>query len=117
MFKYVLFFLLLLPGLVKAQINVPHTLYQQFNGPFDYTIIGNTQNPYDNWISPPQAPAMLSSSSASLNLAANHTILGAYLIWTGIGDGTTTTINLNGNAIIPDFVNIALGLRILLSLH
>ncbi|MFM6935237.1 MAG: hypothetical protein ACKOXP_07315, partial [Flavobacteriales bacterium] len=90
-----------------SQSYIPLTLYQQFNGPFDYTIIGNTHNPYDNWISPPQAPAMLSSSSASLNLAANQTIVGAYLIWTGIGDGTTTTINLNGNAIIPDFVNIA----------
>jgi gliding motility-associated-like protein len=50
---------------------------------------------------------MLSSSSASLNLPSNQTIVGAYLVWTGIGNGTTTTINLNGNAIIPDFVNIA----------
>lgn len=85
----------------------PITLYQQFNGPYDYTIIGKTHNTYDNWISPPQPPAMLSSSSASLNLPSNQTIVGAYLVWTGIGDGTTTTINLNGNAIIPDFVNIA----------
>ena len=91
----------------NSQSFSPITLYQQFNGPYDYTIIGKTHNTYDNWISPPQPPAMLSSSSASLNLPSNQTIVGAYLVWTGIGDGTTTTINLNGNAIIPDFVNIA----------
>jgi gliding motility-associated-like protein len=96
-----------LPSMAVAQSYSPITLYQQFNGPYDYTIIGKTHNTYDNWISPPQPPAMLSSSSASLNLATNQTIAGAYLVWTGIGDGTTTTINLNGNAIIPDFVNIA----------
>jgi gliding motility-associated-like protein len=91
----------------NSQSFSPITLYQQFNGPYDYTIIGKTHNTYDNWISPPQPPAMLSSSSASLNLPSNQTIVGAYLVWTGIGNGTTTTINLNGNAIIPDFVNIA----------
>jgi gliding motility-associated-like protein len=90
-----------------SQSYIPLNLYQQFNGPYDYTIIGKTHNPHDNWISPPQAPAMLTSSSASLNLASNQTVVGAYLIWTGIGDGTTTTINLNGNAILPDYINIA----------
>ncbi len=106
MFKYVLFFLLLLPGLVKAQINVPHTLYQQFNGPYDYTIIGNTQNPYDNWTFPPQPCVMLTSSSATLNLASNQTIVGAYLVWAGIGNGQGTNITLNGINIQPDIVNV-----------
>ena len=88
-----------------SQSYIPLNLYQQFNGPYDYTIIGKSHNLYDNWISPPQAPAMLTSSSASLNLASNQTVVGAYLIWTGIGDGTTTTINLNGNAILPDYIS------------
>lgn len=107
--KYLRFLVLfcLLSFFGYSQSFSPITLYQQFNGPYDYTIIGKTHNTYDNWISPPQPPAMLSSSSASLNLPSNQTIVGAYLVWTGIGDGTTTTINLNGNAIIPDFVNIA----------
>jgi gliding motility-associated-like protein len=90
----------------NAQVNVPHTMYQQFNGPYDYTIIGNTQNPYDNWTFPPQPCVMLTSSSATLNLAANQTIVGAYLVWAGIGNGQGTNINLNGNNIQPDYVNV-----------
>jgi gliding motility-associated-like protein len=89
-----------------SQINVPHTLYQQFNGPFDYTVIGNSHNAYDNWSSPPQPCVMLTNSSATLNLAANQTIVGAYLIWAGIGNGQGTNINLNGNNIQPDFINV-----------
>ena len=95
-----------LPSLVVAQINVPHTLYQQFNGPYDYSIIGNTHNLYDNWTLPTQPCVMLTSSSATLNLASNQTIVGAYLVWAGIGNGQGTTINLNGNNIQPDFVNV-----------
>jgi gliding motility-associated-like protein len=106
MLKYVLFLLVLLPGFVKAQINVPHTLYQQFNGSYDYTIIGNTQNPYDNWTFPPQPCVMLTSSSATLNLASNQTIVGAYLVWAGIGNGQGTNITLNGINIQPDIVNV-----------
>jgi hypothetical protein len=49
---------------------------------------------------------MLTSSSATLNLASNQTIVGAYLVWAGIGNGQGTTINLNGNNIQPDFVNV-----------
>jgi gliding motility-associated-like protein len=92
--------------LCNSQTNVPHTLYQQFNGPYDYSIIGNTHNLYDNWTLPTQPCVMLTSSSATLNLASNQTIVGAYLVWAGIGNGQGTTINLNGNNIQPDFVNV-----------
>ncbi len=91
-----------LPSLGVAQSYSPITLYQQFNGPYDYTIIGKTHNTYDNWISPPQPPAMLSSSSASLNLPSNQTIVGAYLVWSGIGNGAGTNLNLNG-AFVRDY--------------
>jgi gliding motility-associated-like protein len=50
---------------------------------------------------------MLTNSSASLNLAANQTIVGAYLVWSGIGNGSGTTLNLNGNNIIPDLIHVA----------
>jgi gliding motility-associated-like protein len=90
----------------NSQVNVPHTLYQQFNGPYDYTIIGNTHNPYDNWTFPAQPCVMLTSSSATLNLASNQTIVGAYLIWAGIGNGQGTNITLNGINIQPDFINV-----------
>ena len=94
-----------LPSMSVAQVNVPHTLYQQFNGPYDYTIIGNTQNPYDNWTFPPQPCVMLTNSSATLNLASNQTIVGAYLIWAGIGDGVGSNIMLNGVTMSPDYLN------------
>jgi hypothetical protein len=92
----------------NAQNSVPHTLYQQFNGPYDYTIIGNTHNPSDAWSTPYPAPgSMLTSSSATLNLTSNQAIVGAYLIWAGIGNGAGTTITLNGLAMTPDFINNA----------
>jgi gliding motility-associated-like protein len=50
---------------------------------------------------------MQTNSSASLNLAATQTIVGAYLVWSGIGNGAGTTLNLNGNTIIPDLIHVA----------
>ena len=96
-----------LPSLAVAQNGVPHTLYQQFNGPYDYTIIGNTHNPSDAWGSPsPPFSSMLTSSSANLNLTTNQTIVAAYLTWTGISNGLNTTLTVNGSTFIPDFVNV-----------
>jgi gliding motility-associated-like protein len=88
--------------------SVPLTLYQQFNGPFDYTIIGKSHNTSDNIVLVPQSTCVMqTNSSASLSLAANQTIAGAYLVWSGIGNGSGTTLNLNGNTIIPDVINVA----------
>ena len=91
-----------------SQNSVPHNLFQQFNGSYDYTIIGNTHNSSDAWGSPqPPLGTMLTNSSASLNLSSNQTVVGAYLIWAGITNGTGTAISLNGSTISPDFINIA----------
>ncbi len=87
--------------------SVPLSLYQQFNGPYDYTIIGKSHNLNDNWAFPPQPCTMLTSSSATLSLAPNQTIVGAYLVWSGIGDGVGTNLNLNGNIFIPDNIHLA----------
>ena len=107
MLKYVLFLLVLFPGFVRAQNGVPHTLYQQFNGPYDYTIIGNTHNPSDSWSFPYPAPGtMLTSTSSNLNLAPNQTIVGAYLTWAGISNGANTTLTINGTTFTPDLINI-----------
>jgi gliding motility-associated-like protein len=108
MLKYVLFLLILLPFFSKGQgTSVPLSLFQQFNGPYDYTIIGKSHNPYDNIALVPQSCVMQTNSSASLNLAATQTIVGAYLVWSGIGNGAGTTLNLNGNTIIPDLIHVA----------
>ena len=87
--------------------SVPLSLYQQFNGSYDYTIIGKSHNLYDNWVFPTQPCVMQTNTSASLNLAANQTIVGAYLIWSGIGDGSGTNLNLNGNIFTPDNLHLA----------
>jgi gliding motility-associated-like protein len=89
----------------NSQINVPHTLYQQFNGPYDYTIIGNTHNPYDNWQIPVPPCFIQTNSSAALSLATTQTIVGAYLIWAGIGDGIGSNVTLNGVTMSPDYLN------------
>lgn len=105
MLRFLVFVVMFAPMLGFAQNGVPHTLYQQFNGHYDYTVIGNTHMPYDNWVSPPQLPAMYTGSTAALSLPSNQNIVGAYLIWAGIGDGIGTTVTLNGNLIIPDYIN------------
>lgn len=99
----VLFCLLSFFGI--SQNSIPHTLYQQFNGPFDYTIIGKSHNSLDNRQLPSPPCVMLTSSSATLNLAVNQNIVGAYLIWAGIGNGNGANITLNGTNFSPDFIN------------
>ncbi|MEI8116273.1 MAG: gliding motility-associated C-terminal domain-containing protein [Flavobacteriia bacterium] len=80
-------------------------MYQQFNGPYDYTIIGNTHNPYDNWQIPVPPCFIQTNSSAALSLATTQTIVGAYLIWAGIGDGIGSNVTLNGVTMSPDYLN------------
>ena len=61
------------------------SLYQQFNGRFDFTFIGNTLNPQENTFQ--TTPAILSSSAANLNLSTYDTIQKAYLYWASSGTG------------------------------
>ncbi|MDN3493442.1 T9SS type B sorting domain-containing protein [Winogradskyella bathintestinalis] len=68
-------------------------LFQQFNGRYDYTAIGNTLNTLENGISGPCT--ILTSSSADLNLNINQNIIAAYLYWAGSGNGDLD-ISLNG---------------------
>lgn len=68
-------------------------LYEQFEGRYNFTFIGNTLNPNENSFMP--APAILSSSSAELNLQPNDQITKAYLYWAGCGTGDSQ-ITLNG---------------------
>lgn len=64
------------------------TLYQQFNGRYDYTAIGNTMNTEENGLSGPCT--ILTSSSANLNLSSNQSVVAAYLYWAGSGLGDFT---------------------------
>lgn len=75
------------------------TLFQQFNGRFDFTFIGNTMNVAEN--NSIYAPVTVTSSSANLNLPADVIIEKAYLYWAGCGDGDFE-VNLNDENITPD---------------
>ncbi|MEM6516102.1 MAG: gliding motility-associated C-terminal domain-containing protein [Bacteroidota bacterium] len=77
-------------------------LFEQFNGRFDYTAIGNTLNPFENnlffgFCNPEE------SSSAELNLPEETEIIAAYLYWAGSGEGDTN-VTLNGTSIEADDV-------------
>ncbi|WP_053992200.1 gliding motility-associated C-terminal domain-containing protein [Mangrovimonas sp. TPBH4] len=61
------------------------SLYQQFNGRYDYTAIGNTMNLMENGEDLPCE--ILTASSATLNLNSNQNIVAAYLYWAGSGPG------------------------------
>ena len=75
------------------------TLFQQFNGRYDFTFIGNTMNIAEN--NSIYAPVTVTSSSANLNLPADVIIEKAYLYWAGCGDGDFE-VNLNDENITPD---------------
>ena len=61
------------------------SLFQQFNGRYDYTAIGNTLNTSENGNF--AVCEILTSSSADLALLDNQTIIAAYIYWAGSGDG------------------------------
>lgn len=68
-------------------------LYQQFNGRYDFTFVGNTLNVDYNGANDPCT--ILTSSSATLNLAPGNIIHKAYLYWAGSGEGDYN-VKLNG---------------------
>ena len=62
-------------------------LYQQFNGRYDFTFIGNTMNLGENNITAGCENLLINSSSANLNLNSTQIIQSAYLYWAGSGAG------------------------------
>lgn len=75
------------------------SLYQQFNGRYDFLFFGNTLNPVENNIQ--TTCEINTSSSATLNLASGNIIEKAYLYWAGSGTGDFD-IKLNDVTITPD---------------
>ncbi len=59
------------------------TFFKQFNGRYDFLMIGNTLNESEN----PSNCTILTSSSANLQLGASQNIIAAYLYWAGSGTG------------------------------
>src|SRR5690554_2934143 len=73
----------------------PITQYTQFNGPYDFVAIGNTLNEAENNTG---YCDILTSSSADLNLDPDHTVIAAYLYWSGSGSlaQADLDVELNG---------------------
>ena len=74
-------------------------LYQQFNGRFDYTAIGNTMNTAEN--GPFSECTILTSSAADLSLNTEDAVVAAYLYWAGSGSGDFN-ISLNNTPITAE---------------
>lgn len=87
---------ILIPTFTKAQ---DISLYTQVNGRYDFTFVGNTMNIAEN--NPTNFFVTNTSSSATLNLGPDDTIVRAYLYWAGSGDGDFE-VDLNGTTITPD---------------
>lgn len=75
------------------------TLYEQFNGRYDFTFFGNTMNTLEN--NTTLSLVTTTSSAATLNLNPNDVIEKAYLYWAGSGDGDFN-VTLNTTTITPD---------------
>lgn len=80
---YILCFLLF--SATNAILAQDISLYEQFNGRYDYHAIGNTLNTIENGTG--GACSILTSSSADLNLNSNQNVVAAYLYWAGSGNG------------------------------
>lgn len=105
-----LFFLISISlfGTVCAQ--VPIDLFQQFNGKYNHTAIGNTLNIHDNSL--PVAFGfcdVLDTSSATLTLAPGQDLIAAYMYWSGpinmqapVGSQIDDTVTLNGVDFVAD---------------
>lgn len=74
------------------------SLFNQFYGHYDFTMIGNTLNPNAN-SSSNTICALLPSSSADLNLTSDQKVKAAYLYWSGPGTPNTADVNVRLNAV------------------
>lgn len=72
------------------------SLYNQFNGRYDFTFVGNTLNPAENSFQ--LSPSIFTTSDATLALASGDIIESAYLYWAGCGTGDFD-VKLNGTDI------------------
>jgi gliding motility-associated-like protein len=105
--RYFLIFIVLFCFIFKTNgQNV--SLFNQFNGRYDFTFIGNTMNLGENNITFGCEDLLLTSSSAILNLNPNQTLQNAYLYWAGSGL-IDSGVKLNGMDITAQrsFANIS----------
>lgn len=73
------------------------SLYKQFYGSYDYTMLGNTMNVQANGDS--TVCDVLTESSATLNIPGTKEIAAAYLYWSGVGNPKEADLNVELNGI------------------
>ncbi len=73
------------------------SLFEQYNGQYDYTAFGNTLNEAENNANQGFCQ-ILDSSSANFTLAAGQTVVSAHLYWAGSGTGDFD-VTLNGASV------------------
>ncbi|MGO3181634.1 MAG: T9SS type B sorting domain-containing protein [Aequorivita sp.] len=95
--RLLLIFIFIFPLFVFSQENQIE-LFQQFNGRYSFTAIGNTLNAAEN---NEGYCDMLSQSSATLNLEPGQTLVSAHLYWASIGPGDFD-VGINGTPITAD---------------
>jgi gliding motility-associated-like protein len=97
--KKLLFLLIATAFLPNVILGQDVSLYQQFNGRYDFVFLGNTMNPIENSFQ--TAVEINTTSSATLNLAPSDVIEKAYLYWAGCGTGDFDVV-LNGQPLTAE---------------
>lgn len=82
-------------------------LWEQFNGKYDFTFVGNTLNTAEN--NGTTDCTILTSAVANLNLGTGDTIEKAYLYWAGSGTGDfnikLNNVDIAASRTFPIFLN------------
>jgi gliding motility-associated-like protein len=97
--KKLLFLLIATAFLPNVILGQDVSLYQQFNGRYDFVFLGNTMNPIENSFQ--TTVEINTTSSATLNLAPSDVIEKAYLYWAGCGTGDFDVV-LNGQPLTAE---------------
>lgn len=100
MHRKLLYFLIIFFSLQTEAFSQDITLFQQFNGRYDYLAIGNTLNQAENNLVQNFCET-LPSSQAALNVSPTATIVEAYLYWAGSGTGDLE-VSLNSTNITAE---------------
>jgi len=95
--KYIFLVFLLTSQFICSQ---EVSLFQQFNGRYDYVAFGNTLNPAENNLDRSFCD-VLQESEADFLLPVNTNIVAAYLYWAGSGEGDLE-VSLNNTSVVAD---------------
>ena len=102
-FKNVIYLtFLMMYSISFSQVDI--TLYQQFNGKYDFLSIGGSMNTGDNGFIGSEDFVTTDNSSAFLNIPADASVLKAYLYWAESYGNNNETITLNNTSFTADQV-------------